>query len=235
MFMGNEGERIAMIISQFCESKADFARKIGERPQTVSNWVSRGAGKNVLNKILGYFPEVNVNWLLTGEGEMTNQSPSSVQSNAHVVENPNYMNVPVVYIKARCGYLAGYEDREYIGSLPTMPVIVDRTYHGKYMIFEAEGDSMDDGTRNSICDGDKLLCREVRRDLWLPKLHINDWYFVIVHRTEGIAIKQITNQDEKGNITCHSLNEMFNDYTVNLDDVLEIYNVIKVVERNMRL
>lgn len=235
MFMGNEGERIAMIISQFCESKADFARKIGERPQTVSNWVSRGAGKNVLNKILGYFPEVNVNWLLTGEGEMTNQSPSSVQTNAHVVENLNYMNVPVVHIKGRCGYLAGYEDREYIGSLPTMPVIVDRTYHGKYMIFEAEGDSMDDGTRNSICDGDKLLCREVRRDLWLPKLHINDWYFVIVHRTEGIAIKQITNQDEKGNITCHSLNEMFNDYTVNLDDVLEIYNVIKVVERNMRL
>lgn len=235
MFMGNEGERIAMIISQFCESKADFARKIGERPQTVSNWVSRGAGKNVLNKILGYFPEVNVNWLLTGEGEMINQSPTPVQSNAHVVENLNYMNVPVVHIKARCGYLAGYEDREYIGSLPTMPVIVDRTYHGKYMIFEAEGDSMDDGTRNSICDGDKLLCREVRRDLWLPKLHINDWYFVIVHRTEGIAIKQITNQDEKGNITCHSLNEMFNDYTVNLDDVLEIYNVIKVVERNMRL
>lgn len=235
MFMRNEGERIAMIISQFCESKADFARKIGERPQTVSNWVSRGAGKNVLNKILGYFPEVNVNWLLTGEGEMTNQSPSSVQTNAHVVENLNYMNVPVVHIKGRCGYLTGYEDREYIGSLPTMPVIVDRTYHGKYMIFEAEGDSMDDGTRNSICDGDKLLCREVRRDLWLPKLHINDWYFVIVHRTEGIAIKQITNQDEKGNITCHSLNEMFNDYTVNLDDVLEIYNVIKVVERNMRL
>lgn len=235
MFMGNEGERIAMIISQFCESKADFARKIGERPQTVSNWVSRGAGKNVLNKILGYFPEVNVNWLLTGEGEMINQSSNSVQTNAHVVENLNYMNVPVVHIKARCGYLAGYEDREYIGSLPTMPVIVDRTYHGKYMIFEAEGDSMDDGTRNSICDGDKLLCREVRRDLWLPKLHINDWYFVIVHRTEGIAIKQITNQDEKGNITCHSLNEMFNDYTVNLDDVLEIYNVIKVVERNMRL
>lgn len=67
--MANEGERIAMIISQFCESKADFARKIGERPQTVSNWVSRGAGKNVLNKILGYFPEVNVNWLLTGEGK----------------------------------------------------------------------------------------------------------------------------------------------------------------------
>lgn len=160
---------------------------------------------------------------------------SSTQSNAHAVEDLNYMNVPVVHIKARCGYLAGYADEGYIDSLPTMPVIVDKTYHGRYMIFEAEGDSMDDGTRNSICDGDKLLCREVRRDLWLPKLHINDWYFVIVHRTEGIAIKQITAQDENGNITCHSLNDMFNDYTVNLDDVAEIYNVIKVVERSMRL
>ena len=160
---------------------------------------------------------------------------SSIQSNAHAVEDLNYMNVPVVHIKARCGYLAGYADEGYIDSLPTMPVIVDKTYHGRYMIFEAEGDSMDDGTRNSICDGDKLLCREVRRDLWLPKLHINDWYFVIVHRTDGIAIKQITAQDENGNITCHSLNDLFNDYTVNLDDVAEIYNVIKVVERSMRL
>ena len=86
------------------------------------------------------------------------------------------MNVPVIHIKAQCGYLAGYGDAEYIDTLPTMPVIVDQTYHGKYRIFEAEGDSMDDGSRNSICDGDKLLCREVRRDLWLPKLHINDLY-----------------------------------------------------------
>lgn len=233
--MTSEGERIALIISQFCESKADFARRIGERPQTVSNWISRGAGKNVLNKIINFFPDININWLLTGEGNMINQPAPSIQPNAHVVENLNYMNVPVIHIKARCGYLAGYGDAEYIDSLPTMPVIVDKTYHGKYMIFEAEGDSMDDGTRSSICDGDKLLCREVRRDLWLPKLHINDWYFVIVHRTDGIAIKQITNQNEHGNITCHSLNDMFNDYTVNLDDVLEIYNVIKVVERSMRL
>ncbi|ETK07045.1 hypothetical protein T229_00010, partial [Tannerella sp. oral taxon BU063 isolate Cell 5] len=40
------------------------------RPQVVSNWVARGAGKQVLSKILTKFPEVNANWLLTGEGEM---------------------------------------------------------------------------------------------------------------------------------------------------------------------
>lgn len=222
----------------FNDSNLDFASFMGEKPSTTSGWVSgkRGIGKSVIDKITDKLPQINPTWLLTGEGDMeVGKSPSSIQSNAHAVEDLNYMNVPVVHIKARCGYLAGYADEGYIDSLPTMPVIVDKTYHGRYMIFEAEGDSMDDGTRNSICDGDKLLCREVRRDLWLPKLHINDWYFVIVHRTEGIAIKQITAQDENGNITCHSLNDMFNDYSVNLDDVAEIYNVIKVVERSMRL
>lgn len=222
----------------FNDSNLDFASFMGEKPSTTSGWVSgkRGIGKGVIDKITDKLPQINPTWLLTGEGDMeVGKSPSSTQSNAHAVEDLNYMNVPVVHIKARCGYLAGYADEGYIDSLPTMPVIVDKTYHGRYMIFEAEGDSMDDGTRNSICDGDKLLCREVRRDLWLPKLHINDWYFVIVHRTEGISIKQITAQDENGNITCHSLNDMFNDYTVNLDDVAEIYNVIKVVERSMRL
>lgn len=68
-----------------------------------------------------------------------------------------------------------------------------------------------------------------------PKLHYNDWYFVVVHKTEGISIKQIIDQDEQGNIRCHSLNPLFNDYTLNLDDVSELYNVVKVVERSMRL
>ena len=234
--MSTEGERISEIIAHFCESKADFARKIGERPQTVSNWVSRGAGKNVLNKIFTAFPEINANWLLTGEGSMlTDNQPQTFHSNARPLDNLSYMNVPIIHVRAQCGYLNGYGDQEYIDTLPTLPIIVDQTYHGKYRIFEAEGDSMDDDSRLAICDGDKVLAREVRRDLWLPKLHIKDWYFVIVHRTKGISIKQITAQDERGNITCHSLNELFNDYTVNLDDVMEIYNVIKVVERSLRL
>lgn len=70
--MQTEGERISNIISRFCKSKAEFARVLGESPQVVSNWVSRGAGKNVLNKILTKYPDINANWLLTGEGEMLN-------------------------------------------------------------------------------------------------------------------------------------------------------------------
>ena len=70
--MRSNGERINQIISHFCESKADFAKKIGESPQTVSNWIARDNGKNVLKKILSFFPEVNPDWLETGHGSMIN-------------------------------------------------------------------------------------------------------------------------------------------------------------------
>ena len=234
-------QRIQLVMEKEGLNKNSFSKAIGlSNNVTITRIINeqRTPSRTTCEKVVRAFPQYSLDWLLTGSGDMMvdiSDKSSSIQSNAHAVEDLNYMNVPVVHIKARCGYLAGYADEGYIDSLPTMPVIVDKTYHGRYMIFEAEGDSMDDGTRNSICDGDKLLCREVRRDLWLPKLHINDWYFVIVHRTDGIAIKQITAQDENGNITCHSLNDLFNDYSVNLDDVAEIYNVIKVVERSMRL
>lgn len=232
-------EIINSVLSELDIKAPTLAEKIGVLYQRIFD-LQKGKTKKVssqlANAIIKVYPQFQLSWLLTGEGNMLTDAPSQTyHSNARPVDDLSYMNVPVIHIKAQCGYLAGYGDTEYIDTLPTMPVIVDKTYHGKYRIFEAEGDSMDDNSRLAICDGDKVLAREVRRDLWLPKLHINDWYFVIVHRTNGISIKHITAQDDKGNITCHSLNELFNDYTVNLDDVVEIYNVIKVVERNMRL
>lgn len=232
-------KRVELIIEKEGLNKNSFSKAIGiSNNVTITRIINehRTPSRATCEKIVSAFPAYNLEWLLTGEGNMLTDAPSQTyHSNARPVDDLSYMNVPVIHIKAQCGYLAGYGDTEYIDTLPTMPVIVDKTYHGKYRIFEAEGDSMDDNSRLAICDGDKVLAREVRRDLWLPKLHINDWYFVIIHRTKGISIKQITAQDDKGNITCHSLNELFNDYTVNLDDVVEIYNVIKVVERNMRL
>ena len=232
-------KRVELIIEKEGLNKNSFSKAIGiSNNVTITRIINehRTPSRATCEKIVSAFPAYNLEWLLTGEGNMLTDAPSQTyHSNARPVDDLSYMNVPVIHIKAQCGYLAGYGDTEYIDTLPTMPVIVDKTYHGKYRIFEAEGDSMDDNSRLAICDGDKVLAREVRRDLWLPKLHINGWYFVIIHRTKGISIKQITAQDDKGNITCHSLNELFNDYTVNLDDVVEIYNVIKVVERNMRL
>lgn len=69
--MTTTNDRILFIIKHFCEgNKAEFARIMDEKPQTVNGWLRRENGMSVLNKILGRFPEINKSWLLTGEGNM---------------------------------------------------------------------------------------------------------------------------------------------------------------------
>lgn len=163
-------------------------------------------------------------------------STLDLDNSASKLDDINYINVPFVPVHAHAGYTAGYGDKEYIEELPTIPVIVDRNYKGKYRVFEVEGDSMDNGSRNALYDGDKILCREVKPDLWKSKLHFHDWFFVIVCKNDGITVKQIIDhQIEDGVITCHPLNPMFDDFTINLQDVAELYNVIKIVDRNSRI
>lgn len=68
-------QRILRIIEHFCDgNKAEFARKVGEKPQTISSWMVRNVGRSITDKILINFPEVSNVWLLTGEGEMLNDA-----------------------------------------------------------------------------------------------------------------------------------------------------------------
>ena len=121
-------------------------------------------------------------------------------------------------------------------TLPTMPVLIDKNYKGHYMIFEVKGDSMFNDSSNSLMSGDMIMAREVRQEYWQSKLHYKNWYFVIVHRTDGILVKQITDHNvETGEITCHSLNPLYEDFTLNLSDVTALYNVVSLVSREMRL
>lgn len=252
-------ERVKLIMEREGYNKNSFSTVIGlNNNVTITRLINekRKPSRMTCEKIAQRFPQYSLNWILTGKGEMyqekerqTVSTPTdkkektqrqhtnySFTPNVRPIENIGFMNVPLIHIRAQCGYLNGYGDQEYIDTLPTLPVIVDRTYHGNYRLFEAEGDSMDDGSRSSICDGDIVLGREVRRDLWRYKLHINDWYFIIVHRNEGISIKKIIAHDtEQGIITCHSLNDMFRDYQLHLDEITELYNLIKIVDRSARL
>lgn len=94
--MNSNGERIAHIISKFCESKADFARKVGEKPQTVSNWVVRDNGINVLNKVMEVFPQVNKDWLMTGHGDMIKSNNNNTEPQINFTKGVPYYNVDFI-------------------------------------------------------------------------------------------------------------------------------------------
>lgn len=145
------------------------------------------------------------------------------------------MYVPLVSKFAYAGYLGGFGDEEYVGDLPKIPFANGFRPKGKYLCFEIRGDSMTNDTRESIEDGDIVLAREVKKEYWTNKLHIKQWDFVIVHNLEGILVKRISAHNvEKGELTLHSLNDYYEDFTINLKDVSQILNIVEITKKPRR-
>lgn len=145
------------------------------------------------------------------------------------------MRIKIVPNKAYAGYLRGFQDREYYEDFQTTSIEVQKEFRGNYLAFEVKGDSMITMDPNQFEDmalpGWKAIARELPRHHWQYKLHthkVDTW--VIVHRTEGILIKKIINHDvENGRITIHSLNPHYPDEVLELDDIAQIFSVVKYI------
>jgi len=148
------------------------------------------------------------------------------------VDSDQFMEAAYLPISAQAGYLDSMESDNTIENLETM-LIPKEFEKGNYLIVEISGDSMNDGSSRAIMSGDKLLCKELLRHHWSNKLHFKQYIFVIMSR-EGVVCKQITAHDiETGVITCHSWNELWKDYDVNLNDVYKLLYVKKIVDRKI--
>ncbi|HEY8969733.1 MAG TPA: helix-turn-helix domain-containing protein, partial [Puia sp.] len=143
------------------------------------------------------------------------------------------MECPLVNEYVQGGPMAGFADNEYLESLPKHSVVVDRIHRGRYLSFPMRGHSMDYDGRDYIADGAILTARELKRELWIgSKLHFNTKKDYIIECLEGLIVKRIIDHDVKNyTITCHSLNtdkEKYPDFVVNLNEVLNIFSLIKV-------
>ena len=157
---------------------------------------------------------------------------------AEILTNMHCVEVPIVPVYAYASFLHGHDDTEYMDSLPTMSVILDRKY-GKdgFLIFEVKGNSMDDGTNRSLLDGDKILVKELDSDCCRTKLKTDDGFFVIIHRTDGVVVKQIVEHKvEEGIICCHSINPspQYHDFEIDLREVSRIFKVAAIVGRKFK-
>ena len=207
-------KKALLLLGNSNDSGYKISKATGLTEASISNW-RRGLKEPSLanaNILIQYF-----------------ESTIDVKNDVTPINNPIILNVPLVSQYAQAGYLSGYADPGYMDTLPTIPYIVDHEALGHYVAFEVKGDSMDDGTDEAIKEGDRLLCREIRPELWAEsKLHFRKWDFVIVHE-EGILVKRIIDHNvENHTITIHSLNSLYPDKVINLANVKQIFNVIEL-------
>lgn len=204
-------------------TQEQFAKKIGVSIRSIQNWEA-----GITKMSPGTAMLIKTTFVAGFNGKETKQAEKGSATLYSFTEH-NIMDIPMVNQYAYAGYLAGYADQEYLHQLPRMPWVIDRERKGNYMCFEMRGESMYDGSASSYLPGDILLAREVRREYWKSKLHINNWDFIIVTKSDGILVKRIIKHDvDEGVLTLHSLNEDFEDFEINLDEIAQIFNVVDI-------
>ena len=215
-------------LNGYVASQVDVARKMNASEATVSNALKgkeRYLTERFISRFNLAFPGIfNIDWLLNETGEML----VGQVNNATEFVPERRVGIPLVSQYAYAGYLGGYGDPEYVGTLPTIDFTPDREMTGNWLAFEVKGDSMDNGTKESYVEGEIVICREVEPDYWRDsQLFINKRDFVIIHE-EGILIKRIIAHDVKRHIiTIHSLNPLYQDRTINLAEVRQIFSIVE--------
>lgn len=184
--------------------------------------------EGVSERISELYTYISKDWLLTGEGSML--LPKEPKGNATMVDpsDINWISVPVVPYRAMAGSTGWYEDVFAEDWAERRTVMAPQGANpSDYVIFTVTGDSM----LPNLADGDEILSKHVPFDYYKDnRLHIyNHSIWIIATMREGILIKNITAHDvEQRTITCHSYNPMYPDFTINLEDVSDIYHAVSL-------
>jgi len=126
-----------------------------------------------------------------------------------------------VPMKAAAGYLAGYADEEFIDELNTFTLPMMGS--GQYRAFEIIGDSMLPTPTGSIIVGQKVeSLDDVKQDAAC----------IVVSRSEGIVYKRLSrNPKAKSKVTLVSDNPAYQPYSVNAEDILEMWQAQMVITK----
>lgn len=135
------------------------------------------------------------------------------------VDKEGRQNAEYVPVKAKMGYLSGYNDPQYIASLPkyNIPTL---SRHGTYRTFPAEGDSM-----YPIPDKAEVTGAYVEN--WLD-IKPDTPCIVILNGTDDFVFKLVTVNKEDNSLLLKSLNTAYKPYKVSAPEVLEIWEFKKL-------
>ena len=139
---------------------------------------------------------------------------SSPQVLSVVVDQQNDELIPIVPVKASAGYLNGFADPQYIGSLPRffMPV-PELSRERTYRVFQLKGDSM-----LPVQPGSYVFCEFIAD---VDDLKEGQPY-ILVTKEEGLVYKRVYLK-ENGQLLLKSDNPEYEAYFVNSNSVLELW------------
>lgn len=206
-------DNFAKRFTEFCNTisdiKSDFAKKLNITPQALQKYLKgeRMPLPDLLEKLnsLG----CNINWLLTGEGEMI-KSISNIKTKSK--------QIPIL-AEVECGvpiYSQITNDTiKYIE-------ITDINYYFNPFVVIAKGDSMSP----YINSGDMLVCSDEPEKVKDGKAVVINYKTIPDHYSSNAKLIKYLDDDK---IMCYSINTKFAPVIVKKSEIYKIYKVVRII------
>lgn len=198
------------------KGNAELARFLGVAPNTITNWYGRKTFD--IDVIYTKCVDIDMNWLLTGEGNMLS-SESEKEENipvAHPSDSP-MEGIPLIPISAMAGAFTGEQTvLEYECERFVVP-----TFKGAEFLISVKGSSM----YPKYNSGDIVACK---------RLPMDDIFFqwnkvYVLDTDQGPLIKRVKPGSDKDHVLIVSDNERYEPFELPLNRIYHVALVIGVI------
>ena len=209
-------QRILLFASKLGCSKRDFYKQIGVSRGTLES--KTGVTEDVVAKFIATFPEVNVDWLWTGNGDMYIATMQEKEQNIFIKNTQVVETRPRIPLDAAAGSLSIITQSIAEDDCERLPII-DRFPQYDFTIM-VKGDSMEP----EFHSGDEIACRFVERPSFIQwgRPHVLDTH-------QGVVLKRIYNRSNS--ILCKSDNSDYDNFEIPKDEILHIALVVGLIRQ----
>lgn len=213
-------ENILYFIEKQNISKVNFYELTGI---TASNFKGSGLkseiGGDKIVKILSCYPQLNPDWLLTGEGSMLK---SKSLKKPHTIDiDKQVIGIPMLPFDAFAG----------IGDSSITGVNFD-TIEERYVVPLFDGIKIDfmipvrgSSMYPKYSSGDVVACRLIDELLFIQWNKV----YVIDSNSQGVIMKRLLKGDDNDHIICRSDNKDYDDFNVPMTDIRSIAIIVGVI------
>lgn len=191
-----------------------FEKAIGKADGYLTNAIKKNSsiGSDVLLEIRTMFPELNIDWLISGEGQMIKTKKEVKQT--LVVETR-----PRIPLNATAGTISEALNGVTANNCEEMPVVVAFPNYNYTLI--VKGDSME----SEMHSGDEIACLQVTNSRFMQwgRYHALD-------TSQGIVVKRIYDDGEY--FLCKSeASDLYKEFRIPKEDVYNIALVVGLLRR----
>ena len=201
-------QRILFFADKLGVSKREFYKMIDVSRGTLES--NTGITEEVVSKFIARFPEVDVDWLMTGRGEMQKDFATMQEKEQKILDPTKKNGIPLIPIDAMAGFFQG----EQTIMLADCDYYIVPAFKNADFLITVRGDSM----TPRYFSGDLIACK---------LLSLTDIFFqwgkvYVIDTDQGALIKKVEHGNAADTITLVSENTAYKPFEISRQSIYHI-------------